>query len=110
MWLMLQQDTAEDYVIATGETHSVKELLEFAFSCVRLKWEDYVVVDDKFYRPTEIYELRGDSTKARRKLGWKPTVSFEDLIQMMVEEDMKSLKYQISSTQFDALNKKTLTR
>jgi len=92
MWRMLQQDTPEDYVIATGETHSVQELLEVSFGHVGLNWRDYVVVDDRLYRPAEIYELRGDFSKAKSKLGWEPTVSFEGLIQMMVEEDMNTLE------------------
>ena len=91
MWKMLQQGEPEDFVVATGETHSVKELLEVAFQHVGLNWEDHVVVDQKFYRPAEIYELRGNSAKARKKLDWKPSVSFEKLIQMMVDEDMKVL-------------------
>jgi len=94
MWLMLQQDEAEDYVIATGETHSIKELIETAFSHVNLDWKDYVIVDDLFYRPAEIYELRGDFSKARKKLGWEPRVSFRELIQMMVDADLKTLKHQ----------------
>lgn len=92
MWRMLQQDTPEDYVIATGETHSVQELLEISFGHVGLNWRDYVVVDDRLYRPAEIYELRGDFSKAKSKLGWEPTVSFEELIQMMVDEDMNALE------------------
>jgi GDPmannose 4,6-dehydratase len=89
MWLMLQQDVPQDYVIATGETHSVREFVQKAFDYVGLNWEDYVIVDEKFYRPSEIYELKGDSSKARSKLGWAPTVSFERLIEMMVDEDLK---------------------
>jgi len=89
MWLMLQQDEPQDYVIATGETHSVREFVQKAFDYVGLNWEDYVIVDEKFYRPSEIYELKGDSSKARSKLGWAPTVSFERLIEMMVDEDLK---------------------
>ena len=96
MWLMLQQNEPDDYVIATGKTHSVKELLESAFGYAGLDWKDHVIVDDKFYRPTEIYQLRGDASKARRKLGWKPSVQFEDLIQMMVEEDIRRVKDQQS--------------
>jgi GDPmannose 4,6-dehydratase len=92
MWLMLQQDEPDDYVIATGITHSVKELLEIAFNYADLVWTDYVVVDEKFYRPAEINELRGDSRKAMEKLGWKPTVFFKDLIEMMVESDIKRLQ------------------
>ena len=92
MWLMLQQDEPEDYVIARGETHSVRELLEIAFSCVDLNWEDYVTADERFYRPAEIYELKGDFSKAKNKFGWEPTVSFNELIQMMVEADIQALK------------------
>jgi len=92
MWLMLQQDEPDDYVIATGETHSVREFVELAFGYVDLDWKDYVVVDEKLYRPAEIYELRGDFSKARKKLGWRPTVSFEKLIKMMVDADMERLK------------------
>ncbi len=88
MWLMLQQDVPDDYVIASGETHSVKELLDVAFSHVDLNWNDYVIVDKNFYRPAEIYELRGESSKARKKLGWKPTISFRDIIRIMVDEDI----------------------
>ena len=88
MWLMLQQDTPEDYVIATGETHAVKELVEVAFRRVALDWQDYVVIDEKLYRPAEVHELRGDYSKARRQLGWTPTVGFHDLVHMMVDEEM----------------------
>lgn len=92
MWLMLQQDKPEDYVIASGETHSVKEFLELAFSYVGLDWEDYVVVDERLYRPSEVYELKGDFRKAKQKLGWQPEVNFEGLVKMMVEADLKRLK------------------
>ena len=92
MWLMLQQDEPDDYVIASGKTHSVKDLLEVAFRYVGLEWADYVTTDKKFYRPAEIYELRGDSSKAKKELDWQPTISFEDLIQMMVDEDLKRIK------------------
>jgi GDPmannose 4,6-dehydratase len=92
MWLMLQQDEPEDYVVATGETHSIRELVELAFSYVGLDWKDYVIVDEILYRPAEIYELRGDFSKAKEKLGWKPTVSFKELIQMMMDSDLEALK------------------
>jgi GDPmannose 4,6-dehydratase len=88
MWLMLQQDAPDDYVIATGVSHSVRELLQCAFGAVGLNWEDYVVVDPAFVRPAEVDFLLGDSTKARQKLGWKPRVDFEQLIRMMVENDL----------------------
>lgn len=89
MWLMLQQDKPDDYVISTGETHSVRELVDVAFAAVGLKWEDYVVIDPKFIRPAEVELLLGDSSKAQRNLGWKPEVSFEQLIQMMVQADLE---------------------
>jgi GDPmannose 4,6-dehydratase len=92
MWMMLQQQEPDDYVIATGETHSIEELVQIAFNRVGLQWKDFVVVDERFYRPAEVCELRGDSSKARKKLGWKPTVSFKQLVEMMVDEDLKALK------------------
>lgn len=91
MWLMLQQEEAEDYVVASGETHSVRELCEIAFNCVGLNWEDHVVVDKKFYRPAEVDLLIGDATKARTRLGWEPTVNFQRLVEMMVEADLQAL-------------------
>jgi len=92
MWMMLQQDHPEDYVIATGHTHSVRELCEVAFGYLGLDYKKYVVTDPKFYRPAEVDQLVGDSSKARRILGWEPEVSFEELIQMMVDADMETLK------------------
>ena len=92
MWLMLQQDQPEDYVIATGKTHSVERLLEVAFSHVGLNWRDYVVQDRRFMRPAEVDLLVGDPSKAKKALGWQPQVSFEDLIGMMVEADLKKLR------------------
>jgi len=92
MWLMLQQDQPDDYVIATGETHSVKEFIEAAFAYLNLDWQRYVVVDKEFYRPAEVDLLIGDATKARSKLGWKPKVNFRQLVEMMVQEDLKRLK------------------
>lgn len=92
MWLMLQQDQPEDYVIATGETHSIQELVEIAFGRAGLSWEDFVVADERFYRPAEIYELRGDYRKAKKNLGWRPTVSFKELVEMMVDTDLKAAK------------------
>jgi len=92
MWLMLQQDKPEDYVIATGETHSVKEFAELAFNYVELNWKDHVVVDKTFYRPAEVYELRGDYSKAKKKLGWRPKVGLKELVKMMVESDLERIK------------------
>ena len=95
MWLMLQQDEPEDYVIATGITHSVKDLVQIAFDYVNLNWEDYVIVDPKFVRPAEVDLLLGDSTKAKDKLGWKPAVDFKSLIKMMVDADLEKVKNNI---------------
>lgn len=92
MWLMLQQDEPDDYVIATGETHSVERLLEVAFNVVGLDWKNYTVQDEKFMRPAEVDLLVGDPGKAGKKLGWEPSVTFEQLIQMMVESDIRLLK------------------
>jgi len=92
MWLMLQQDEPDDYVIATGKTHSVGELCEVAFGYLGLDYRDYVVSDPKFYRPAEVDQLVGDASKARRVLGWEPRVSFEELIHMMVDADLEALQ------------------
>ncbi|MFC1668144.1 GDP-mannose 4,6-dehydratase [Chlamydiota bacterium] len=89
MWLMLQQENPDDYVISSGEAHSVKELVKIAFQTVGLDWEQYVKVDKKFFRPAEVHILLGDPTKAQDKLGWKRTVSFKELIEMMVETDLE---------------------
>lgn len=88
MWRMLQKDTPDDYVVATGETHPVRELVELAFSRVGLDWEKYVVTDPAFYRPAEVDLLVGDPAKAKAKLGWEPKVSFPELVAMMVDADM----------------------
>ncbi|MFV0459442.1 MAG: GDP-mannose 4,6-dehydratase [Actinomycetales bacterium] len=89
MWRMLQQPTADDYVIATGQTHSIRELLDVAFNHVGIQeWDDKVVVDPRFIRPAEVDLLIGDATKARTALGWEPKVSFEQLVQMMVDSDL----------------------
>jgi GDPmannose 4,6-dehydratase len=94
MWLMLQQDDSDDYVIATGETHTVRELCEIAFGHVGLDWQQYVVRDERFIRPAEVDLLVGDASKAGQALGWEPTVSFQELIQMMVEADLEELEEQ----------------
>jgi len=92
MWMMLQQDKGDDYVVATGKTHTVERLLEVAFGCVDLDWKQYTVQDPKFMRPAEVDLLIGDPGKAHAKLGWEPAVTFEELIQMMVESDIDMLK------------------
>ena len=93
MWLMLQQEKPDDYVIATGESHSVREVLDVAFGALGLDWKPYVQIDPRYFRPTEVDHLRGDASRARRKLGWEPKVKFAELITMMVkadEEDVRS--------------------
>jgi len=91
MWLMLQQEAPDDYVIATGETHSVEEFLNEAFSRAGLNWRDYVEIDSKYLRPAEVDLLIGDASKAKSVLGWKPTVSFTGLVHLMVDADMEAL-------------------
>ncbi len=88
---MLQQDEPDDFVIATGETHSVRELCELAFSHAGLNYEDHVVIDEQFFRPAEVDLLVGDPTKAREVLGWKPKTSFAELVRMMVDADLDLL-------------------
>lgn len=95
MWLMLQQDEPDDYVVSTGLTHSVKDLLQVAFDYVNLNWKDYVIVDPKFVRPAEVELLLGDSTKALKKLGWIPETSFEELIKMMIDADLERIENDI---------------
>ncbi|MGI9607641.1 MAG: GDP-mannose 4,6-dehydratase [Acidimicrobiales bacterium] len=92
MWRMLQQPEPDDYVVCSGRTHSVREFCEIAFGHVGLEWEDHVVVDPKFHRPAEVDLLIGDSTKARTILGWEPKTSFEDLVALMVDADLKRLE------------------
>ena len=92
MWLMLQQDRPDDHVIATGKTHSVRQLCNEAFSHLGLNWQDHVVVDPAFIRPADVDQLVGDASKARQVLGWKPAVEFPELIAMMVESDLALLR------------------
>jgi GDPmannose 4,6-dehydratase len=89
IWLMLQQETPQDYVIATGVTHSVRQLVDLAFAQAGFDYRDFIEIDSGLLRPAEVFHLRGDSTKARRELGWQPTVSFEQLVAMMVDSDMR---------------------
>jgi GDPmannose 4,6-dehydratase len=96
MHLMMQQDVADDYVIATGETHSIREFLELAFRHVGLDWEEHVVSDPRFMRPAEVDLLIGDATKARTRLGWAPTVTFPELVAMMVENDLRLQRRQLT--------------
>jgi len=92
MWLMLQQDTPDDYVIATGQTHSVREFVEMAFSYAGLDWQQYVVQDPRYYRPADVELLVGDASKAQRDLGWMPTVRVNELVKIMVDADMERLR------------------
>ncbi|HUZ21220.1 MAG TPA: GDP-mannose 4,6-dehydratase [Acidimicrobiales bacterium] len=92
MWLMLQQDTPDDYVVATSETHSVREFCEVAFGRAGLRWEDHVVVDESYFRPAEVDLLVGDAGKARKQLGWEPEVDFVRLVEMMVDADLERLQ------------------
>lgn len=96
MWLILQQDQPDDYVIATGETHSVKEFCEEAFAYVGLDWSRYVEIDKRYYRPAEVDLLIGDASKAKRVLGWEPKTRFKDLVKLMVDADLKSLEDQLA--------------
>ncbi len=91
MWLMLQQEQPDDYIIASGTTHSVRELVECAFNCVGLNWQDYVSVDPAFYRPDEAVELVGSIDKAQKNLGWQPQYSFEKLVELLVDHDLKEI-------------------
>ena len=95
MWLMLQQDKADDYVIATGETHSVKDFLKVAFDYVGLDWKKYVAIDKRYFRPTEVDLLLGNAARARKKLGWKPKIGFEALVRMMVDADMAQVDKEV---------------
>lgn len=92
MWMMLQQTQPEDFLLATGETHSIRELLDAAFSAVGLDWQGYIEIDPKLIRPAEVDHLCGDATKIRQKLGWKPEVTFIELIKMMVHADLRALQ------------------
>lgn len=96
MWLMLQQPKPDDYVVATGEKHSVRELVELAFGYVELDWKRHVEVDPKLIRPAEVYTLRGDATKARHVLGWRPRVSFPELVRMMVDADLERVRRELA--------------
>lgn len=92
MWLMLQQDTPDDYVIATGDTRSIREFLDEAFKCVGIKdWEPYIKIDPKFIRPAEVDVLRGDYSKAKSQLGWEPKINFNELVKIMIDNDIKLL-------------------
>ncbi len=97
MWLMLQQDAPDDYVVATGETHTVREFCEVAFSHAGLNWQDHVVVDPKYFRPTEVDLLLGDASKAKTKLGWTPKTKFDELARLMVDADLAVVRGELKS-------------
>jgi GDPmannose 4,6-dehydratase len=92
MFAMMQHENPDDWVLATGETHTVKEFAEKAFNHVGLNWEDYVLTSDKYSRPNEVHHLLGDASKAKNKLGWKPSTSFDELVKKMVESDIELAK------------------
>lgn len=98
IWLMLQQDGPEDFVIATGEAHSVREFLEETFAAAGLDWTHYVEIDPRYFRPTEVDCLKGDASKAQRKLGWTPRVGFKDLVRLMVEADLEAERVRLEGT------------
>jgi GDPmannose 4,6-dehydratase len=104
MWLMLQQEKPEDYVIGTGQTHSVEEFVQIAFARAGLDWERYVVIDPQFYRPAEVDLLLGNPAKARRALNWQPQVSFEELVNMMVDSDLAQLHKAVAEGRRTLLN------
>ena len=98
MWLMLQQDEPDDFVVASGRQHSVREMVELAFGCVDLDWEEHVEIDPKLLRPAEVFTLCGDAAKARTVLGWTPTVTFPELVRMMVEADLERVRREIADS------------
>jgi GDPmannose 4,6-dehydratase len=89
MWRMLQQEEPGDYVVATGESHTVREMVELAFALLDLDWQEHVSVDPRYFRPTEVHRLQGDARRAREQLGWEPRVSFRELVEMMVQHDLE---------------------
>ena len=95
MWMMLQEEKPDDYVISTGKAFSVRDLVETAFSAAGLDWQEYVKLDERFVRPAEVDLLIGDSTKAKEKLGWEPKVSFEEMIKLMVDSDIERVKKEL---------------
>ncbi len=100
MWMMLQQDKPDDYVVATGETHEIREFLDIAFGYVGLDWHDYVAFDPRYLRPAEVDLLIGDPTLTKQKLGWQPSVTFEELVQLMVNADLMTLNLPLPNTRF----------
>ncbi len=109
MWMMLQADQPDDYVVSTGETHSVREFAELAFGHVGLDYKKFVQVDPRYFRPSEVDILIGDSTKARQKLGWKPKVDFLGLVKMMVDADVQSLERKLNGQPADNIRNHSQT-
>jgi GDPmannose 4,6-dehydratase len=105
MWLMLQQEKPDDYVIATGETHTVRELLEVAFGHLGLDYKEYVSVDQRYYRPSEVDFLLGDPSKSKRVLGWQPKVAFAELIRMMADADLELARQELAMREYGASEK-----
>jgi GDPmannose 4,6-dehydratase len=95
MWQMLQQDQPDEYVVATGQTHSVEDFVRLAFELLDLDYRQYVVIDEKLHRPAEVVALRGNFSKAERVLGWRPTIQFEELVKMMIAADLESVRREI---------------
>ncbi|MEO0408111.1 MAG: GDP-mannose 4,6-dehydratase, partial [Cyanobacteria bacterium P01_A01_bin.135] len=109
MWLMLQQEAPDDYVVATGETYSIREFLDIAFGYVNMNWQDYVEFDERYLRPAEVDLLVGDPSKAKEKLGWEPSVTFNELVHLMVEADMRSLGLISVNSSLGAENQESAT-
>jgi GDPmannose 4,6-dehydratase len=107
MWLMLQAEVADDYVIATGETHSVREFLDETFACLDLDWQEFVETDPRYFRPAEVDLLLGDAGKARRELGWEPKVSFKELVRLMVDHDLDLAKQETAAQKASGLEPAT---
>lgn len=105
MWLMLQQEEPDDYVVATGETHAIEEFLDISFNYVNLNWRDYVEFDERYLRPAEVDLLIGDPTKAKQKLGWEPSVTFDELVKLMVDSDLRALNLDCPSGSISEVDK-----
>jgi GDPmannose 4,6-dehydratase len=110
MWLMLQQEQSDDYVIATGETHSVQELLDEAFGYVGLNWKDHLEIDPRYYRPAEVDLLMGDAGKAKIQLGWEPKTRFKDLVRLMVDADIRMTEKELYGSGYRSSQTKVQVR
>jgi GDPmannose 4,6-dehydratase len=101
MWLMLQAEEPDDYVVATGQTHSIREFLDLSFGMLDLDWKEHVEIDPRYYRPTEVDLLLGDATKAREKLGWEPRIAFPELVKIMVDHDLELAQQEQAALDFN---------